>query len=58
MKASAEQLNELKVDDDGITTMKSFSGTTTDIPLQNKHTWYCTVYVLDATIQFNVAVIP
>ena len=33
MNSSAEQLNESKVDGDGITPMKKFSGTTIDINL-------------------------
>ena len=33
LKAFAEQLNVLKVDDDGITPMEKFSGTTTYITL-------------------------
>ena len=34
IKAFAEQLNELKVDDDGINPMGNFSGTTTYTTLQ------------------------
>ena len=38
LKFFVEQLNVLKVDDDGITPMERFSGTTTDINLKNNHT--------------------
>ena len=38
LKAFAEKLNDLKVDDGGITPMEKFSGTTTDITLKNHHT--------------------
>ena len=41
LKDFAEKFNELKVDDDGITMMAKFSGTTTDIILKNHHTWGC-----------------
>ena len=34
----AEQFNVLKVDDDGITPMEKFAGTTTEIYPQNHHT--------------------
>ena len=47
LKAFPEKLNELKVVSDGITPMEEFSGTTTDITLQNHHTWGFPVYVLD-----------
>ena len=33
-------------------------GTTTDIPLQNKHTWDCPVYLLGSIFQFNIVGIP
>ena len=46
-KAFSEQLNEINVDNYGITPMEKFSGTTTDIPLKNHHTWGWPVYVLD-----------
>ena len=39
MKAFAEENNLLKVDDNGITPMTKFAGTTTDITLKNNHTW-------------------
>ena len=38
MKDFTEQLNVLNVDDDGITTMEKFSGTTTEIIHKNHHT--------------------
>ena len=58
LKYFAEQLNELKVDDDGITPMESFAGTTTDITTKNHYTWECTVYVLNAIFQGTIAVLP
>ena len=39
LKDFVEQLNVLKVDDDGIPTMDKFAGTKTDINLKNHHTW-------------------
>ena len=47
LKPCVEQLNELKVDDDGITPIEKFAGTTTDITLKNHHTWGFPVYLLD-----------
>ena len=41
-----EQLNGLKLDDDGITHMEKFSGTTREINLKNHHTRGCTFCVL------------
>ena len=48
LKEFSEQLNSLKVDDDGVTPMQKFAGTETYITLKNHHTWGCPVYVLDA----------
>ena len=48
MKAFAEELNVLNVDDDGITPMEKFSGTTTENSLKIQHTSGCPVYLLDA----------
>ena len=39
LRAFAEHLNKLKVNDDGITPMYKFAGTKTDITLKNFHTW-------------------
>ena len=47
----AEQLNLLKVDDDGITPMVKFVGTKVDINLNNYHKWGCPVFDLDARLQ-------
>ena len=58
LKAFEEKLNVLKLDDDEITPMEKFSGTTTDIKSQNHHTWGCTVYVLDTILQVNISEIP
>ena len=57
LKNFSEQLNVLKVDDDGINTIENFECTTTDISLKNHHTWGCPVYVLDARLQENISVI-
>ena len=51
-------MNELKVDDDGITTMDKFVGTTKDINIKNDHTWGCPVYALDAIFQGNLYGLP
>ena len=48
-------MNVIKVDDDGITTMENFAGTTTDISIKNQHTWGFPVYVLDEILQVNIA---
>ena len=58
MKDFLEQLNELKVHNDGITPMEKFLGTTTEITPKNHHTWGCPVYVLDARLQINIAGLP
>ena len=58
LKAFAEQLNEIKVYDDGITPMDNFSGTKTDINLKYHHTWDCPVYVLDKRLQGKIYEIP
>ena len=50
LKAFAEKLNVLKVDDDRITPMEKFGGTTTYIILKNNIKWGCPVYVLDAIL--------
>ena len=53
-----EQFNVLNVDDDGITPMKKFAVTTTDIYLKNTRTLGFLVYVLDARLQGNIAELP
>ena len=58
MKTFVENLNVLKVDDDGITPMVNFACTTTDITIKNIHTWVCPVYVLDAIFQGNISGLP
>ena len=55
LKAFIEQLNVIKVDDDGITPMEKFAVTTTDNTLKNHHTWGCPVYVLDTRLQGNLS---
>ena len=54
LKVFAEQLNVLKVDDNEITPMEKFSGTTTDIYLKNSHTWGFPVCFLDAILKVNI----
>ena len=58
LKYFAEKLNELKVDDDGITSMGEVLGTTKDITLKNHHTWGCTVYVMDERFQVDIYGLP
>ena len=53
LKAFSEHLDALKVDDDYITPMEKFSGTITDISLENQHTRGCPLYVLYARFQDN-----
>ena len=55
LKEFTEQLNVLKADDDGITPMEKFAGTTTDISIKNNYTWGCTVYVLDKRLKRNIS---
>ena len=55
LKAFAEKLNELKVDDYGITPMEKFSVTTKYITLKNNHTWVCPVYVVGEIFQGNTS---
>ena len=58
LNSFAENLNKLKVDDDGITPMEKFSGTTADITLINHHTRGYKVYVLDKILQGNTVGLP
>ena len=58
LNALSEQLNELKVGDDGVNPMERFTGETTYITLKNHHIWGCPVYVLDARLQINIAGLP
>ena len=55
LKDLSEQFNVLKVDDDGITPMEKFAGTTTYINLKNYHTWGCPVYLLGARLQGSIS---
>ena len=57
LKYFTEQLNVLKVDDDGITPIEKFPDTIVGITLENRHTWIFTftVYVLDAWFQGDIA---
>ena len=57
LKAFEEKNNVLNVEDYGITPMDKFVGTTTDISLKNHHTRVFTVYVLDAILKGNIAII-
>ena len=54
----AEQLNELELDDCGVTPMVIFSATTIDINLNNHHTWGCQIYVLDARLNETIGGLP
>ena len=59
LKYFSEQLNEIKVDDDAITSpMEKFAGTTQDITHYNHPTWGCPVIVLDSILQGNIAGLP
>ena len=58
LKAFSEQINVLKVDDDVITPMEKFAGTTTEIYIKNHHIWGLPVYVLDGIFKVNISVIP
>ena len=58
LKVFSEQFNEFNVDDDVITPMENFAGTTTDITPKNHHTWGCPVYVFGAIFQVNIYVLP
>ena len=46
------------MEDDGITPMEKFAGTTTDITLKNCDTWGCPVYVLGVIFQGSISGIP
>ena len=54
----AEQIIEIKADDNGVTPMETFSGNKTDITLKNGHTWGFAVYVLYAILQGNIYAFP
>eukprot|EP00986_Skeletonema_menzelii_P004558 scaffold1561_cov129-Skeletonema_menzelii.AAC.11 len=52
LKAYAEQMNCLRVDEDGQTPESKMTGIpTTDLPVANYHTLFCPVYVLDSRLQ-------
>ena len=55
LKNFSEELNILKVDDNGITPMEKFSGTKPNINLKNHHTYVCPFYVLDAILLGNIS---
>ena len=57
MNAFEEKFNIINVDDDGITLMEKFAGTTTYISLKNHHTCDCPVYILDARFQGNISIL-
>ena len=54
LKYFSEQLNELKVNDDGVTTMEKFADTTSEINPKNHHIWGLPVYVLDSRIHDTI----
>ena len=58
MKVFSEQLNEIKVDGDGIPPMNNFVGTTIEFTLKNHHKRFCPVYVLDARLKYNIYGLP
>ena len=58
LKAFAEQLNVLKVDDDGFIPTENFAGTTTKINLKNHHIRGFLVYFLGAIIQVSISGLP
>ena len=58
LKAFAEKLNKIKVNDGGITPKDKVEGKKTYITLKNHHIWGCPVYVLDARFQGNITGIP
>ena len=58
LKAFTYQINELKVNDDGITTMEKFSGKTTYINIKNHHKYGCPLYVLDTRLQGTIGGLP
>ena len=58
LKAFSEKLNWLNVDDDEITTMENFSGTTTYITPINHNILRCPVYFFDAVFQGNISGLP
>ena len=45
------------MDNDGVTPIENFTYTKTYITLKNHHTWGFSVYVLDARLQCNIAVL-
>ena len=51
-------MNEIKLDDDGITPMEKFPGTTPDITLKNHHTWGFPLYVVDEILQGKKSILP
>ena len=55
LKYFADQLNVIKVDNDGLTPMEKFEGTATDITIKIHHKRGCTVYVLDSILQGSIS---
>ena len=53
-----EKLNELELYDYYVTPMVNFSATTTDIGLNDHHTWGCQIYVLDARLNETIGGLP
>ena len=58
LKVFVEQLNVLKVENDGITSMENFADTTTNIYPNTPHTWGCPVYVLDEILKVIISGLP
>ena len=55
LKDLAEQFNQIRANDDGITPVENFEVTTTVITLKHHHTWGCTGHILDELFQVNIA---
>ena len=58
IKLFEEQLNELKVSDDGVTKNDKFSDTTADITIKNHSTQGCPLYALDEILQGTIGGLP
>ena len=54
LKSFSEQLNKIKVGDDGVTLMEEFACTQKYITLKNNHTWGCPDFVLYAILKGNI----
>ena len=57
-KSDSGKLNEISMDDYGITTIEKFSGTIIVTTHQKNHAWVFPVYVLDAKLQGKISGFP